>query len=90
MFVTLICLKSKVFVAVEMTLKSKYLDDCDRTKLKANEQRLENGFIRFIDHANMVIDTTIMFLGAVVRELWTIFELGIMADCYIMHASVNQ
>ena len=73
-----------------MTLKSKLLDDFDRTKGKVNEQRLENGFIRFIDHANMVIDTTIVFLGAIVRELWAMFEFEIMADCYIMRVSLNQ
>ena len=39
---------------------------------------------------NMVIDTTIMFLGDIVRELWTIFEIEIMANCYIMLASLNQ
>ena len=38
----------------------------------------------------MVIDTTIVFLGAIIRELWTIFEFGIKADCYIVRASLNQ
>ena len=32
-------------------------------KVKVNEQRLEKGLIRFIDHANTVIDTTIVILG---------------------------
>ena len=42
-------------------------------KAKVNEQRLENGFIRFLDYAIMVLDTMIVFLGAIVRELWKIF-----------------
>ena len=46
-----------------------------RMKVKVNEQRLENGFIRFLDYANMVVDTMIVLLGAIDRELWTIFDL---------------
>ena len=58
-----------------MALKSKFLMIVNQTKGKVNEQTLENGFIGFIDLANIIIDTTIVFLGAIVRELWTIFEI---------------
>ena len=31
-----------------------------------------------------------VFLGVIVTALWTIIEFGIMADCYIMPASLSQ
>ena len=38
----------------------------------------------------LTTDTTIVFLGVIVTALWTIIEFGIMADCYIMPASLSQ
>ena len=64
--------------------------DFDRTKVKVNEKRLDNGFIIFLEYANIDTDTTIVFLGVIVTALWTIIEFGIMADCYIMPASLRQ
>ena len=59
----------------------------DQTKVKVNEQRLENCVIKFFDYANMVLDTTIVFLGSIVRELCKIFEIwdngGLLHDARI-------
>ena len=41
-------------------------------KVKINEQIVENGSIRFLDHENMVLDIDIVFLGTILTELWTI------------------
>ena len=41
-------------------------------KVKINEQIVENCSIRFLDHANMVLDTDIVFLGTILSELGAI------------------
>ena len=47
--------------------------DFDRTKVKCSmNSRLDNGFIIFLEYANIDTDTTIVFLGVIVTALWTI------------------
>ena len=46
--------------------------------------KIINDTIRILDPENMGVATTIIFLSAMVSELWPIFQIVVMAEFYVL------